>query len=150
MIQCQSSDYLFEKSLIDLPQNGCVITRSWVICMLDFFRVVTRIRYQKELVDVLCLDIKKAFDKVPHNLIINRLQSTEFTNLLSEWIKSFLTSRYWMVKINSTTSIPQITNGGFVQSSILRPAANALSHGIIIPGSAIDMTLPEARILVKS
>ena len=121
VIQSQLSDHLLKEELIDPTQHGFIRTRSCSTCLIDFFNEVTRIRDQKKLVIILYFDIKKAFDKVPHNLLINRLQSVGIINPLLQWIKSFLTNRYQITKINSTTSTPRPITSGVVQGSVLGP-----------------------------
>ncbi|CAH8292204.1 unnamed protein product [Schistosoma rodhaini] len=121
VIQSQLSDHLLKEELIDPTQHGFIRTRSCSTCLIDFFNEVTRIRDQKKLVIILYFDIKKAFDKVPHNLLINRLQSVGIINPLLQWIKSFLTNRYQITKLNSTTSTPRPITSGVVQGSVLGP-----------------------------
>ncbi|CAI2726366.1 unnamed protein product [Schistosoma spindalis] len=121
VIKNQLSDHLLKENLIDPSQHGFIRTRSCSTCLIDFFNEVTRIRDQKKLVVILYFDIKKAFDKVPHNLLINRLKSVGIINPLLQWIKSFLTNRYQITKIDSTTSTPRPISSGVVQGSVLGP-----------------------------
>ncbi|CAH8481634.1 unnamed protein product [Schistosoma intercalatum] len=121
VIQNQLSDHLLKEDLIDPSQHGFIRTRSCSTCLIDFFNEVTRMRDQKKLVIILYFDIKKAFDKVPHNLLINRLKSVGIINPLLQWIKSFLTNRYQITKINSNTSTPRPITSGVVQGSVLGP-----------------------------
>ncbi|CAH8675916.1 unnamed protein product [Schistosoma haematobium] len=119
VIENQLSDNLLKEDLIDPSQHGFIRTRSCSTCLTDFFNEVTRIRDQKKLVIILYFDIKKAFDKVPHNLLINRLKSVGIINPLLQWIKSFLTNRYQITKINSNTSTPRPITSGVLQRSVL-------------------------------
>lgn len=49
-------------------------------------------------------DFEKAFDRVDHQLLINKIESLEFKNPLLSWINSFLTDRIVTVKYENFTS----------------------------------------------
>ncbi|KAH9586010.1 hypothetical protein MS3_00000323 [Schistosoma haematobium] len=117
VIQNQLSDHLLKEDLIDPSQHGFIRTMSCSTCLIDFFNQVTRMCDQKKLVAILYFDIKKAFDKVPYNLI-NRLKSVGIINPLCNG-SSLLTNRYQITKINSTTSTPRPISSGVVQGSVL-------------------------------
>jgi len=49
-------------------------------------------------------DIKKAFDSVPHRLLLHKLQARVLDAYLLRWISSYLTDRTQAVILNRTTS----------------------------------------------
>ena len=48
---------------------------------------------QGHQIDVAILDFSKAFDKVPHDLLLHKLDSYGIRGSLHTWIRSFLTNR---------------------------------------------------------
>lgn len=92
--------------LFDPSHHGFIGTGSCSTCLIVFFNEVTRIQDQKNLMIILYFDIKEAFDKAPHKLLIIKIQSVAITNPQSQWNKSLLTNRCQGTKIKSTTSAP--------------------------------------------
>ena len=55
-------------------------------------------------VDVIYVDFKKAFDKVPHERLVMKLKAYGITSKLLNWIHSFLKGRKQRVTINGFKS----------------------------------------------
>ena len=55
-------------------------------------------------VDVLVLDFSKAFDIMPHQRLILKLQHYEITESTKNWIEAFLSSHTPQVVINGSSS----------------------------------------------
>ena len=68
------------------------------------------------------LDIRKAFDSINHNILVNKLE-TQFgiSNNELKWFKSYLTNREQVCAINGHLSSPQKIICGIPQGSILGP-----------------------------
>lgn len=54
----------------------------------------------------LFLDLRKVFDCVNHNILINKMQAMGFDPSIIKWTASFLTNRIQTVKVNNVTSEP--------------------------------------------
>ncbi|CAH8868789.1 unnamed protein product [Trichobilharzia szidati] len=121
VIKDQMSDYFLKHKLINQSQHGFLEKRSCVTCHIDFFNEVTYRRDRRELVIILYFDIRKAFDRVPHSLLVSRLCSLGIRNPLHNWIKSFLSDRNQTTKIGSMTSRPRPISSGVIQGSVLGP-----------------------------
>ena len=67
------------------------------------------------------LDLKKAFDTVDHELLIDKLKSYGINNAELKWFVSYLSERSQVVHINATQSDPMNINIGIPQGSILGP-----------------------------
>jgi len=57
-------------------------------------------------IDAIYTDYEKAFDKVPHRHLINKIASfgLPLPSMITEWIKAFLSDRQYKVRINSKFS----------------------------------------------
>jgi hypothetical protein len=51
-------------------------------------------------IDILYIDLKKAFDSVPIPFLIHKLHKYGIRGKILNWIKNFLTGRSFMVKID--------------------------------------------------
>ena len=71
--------------------------------------------------DAVFLDFRKAFDKVPHNKLIQKLKSYGINDIFIKWISAFLKNRKQMVVIDGHSSKPLHVPSGVPQGSVLGP-----------------------------
>ena len=71
--------------------------------------------------DVICMDIAKAFDTVPHNRLKLKLQWYGITGITFQWISSFLAMRHQRVVIDNTFSSLTSVTSGVPQGTVLGP-----------------------------
>ena len=69
----------------------------------------------------LLTDLSKAFDCLPHDIIIAKLHAYGFDKALLRHMYSYLTDRYQRVKINNFYSLWSLIKHGVPQGSILDP-----------------------------
>ena len=69
----------------------------------------------------LLTDLSKAFDCLPHDLIIAKLHAYGFDKVSLRLMHSYLTDRYQRVKINNSYSLWSLIKHGVPQGSILGP-----------------------------
>ena len=72
-------------------------------------------------VDVIYLDFAKAFDKVDHGILLNKLKKIGINGKICVWIDNFLSNRQQCVAVNGTTSSEAHERSGIPQGSVLGP-----------------------------
>ena len=75
----------------------------------------------RKYVGAVLMDLSKAFDCMPHNLLLAKLQAYGLSNEAITLMRSYLTGRRQRVKIGSTTSAWLEIQKGVPQGSILGP-----------------------------
>ncbi len=89
--------------------------------MLTFHNDLFTVHDITRLLDIVHLDFRKAFDKVPHNKLMFKVNQLGIAGNVHNWIENWLSNRKQRVVINGTTSdwVPVIN--GVLQGSVLRP-----------------------------
>ena len=62
--------------------------------------IITSSLDHRSPVDVIYLDLQKAFDSVPHNRLLLKIESYGISGKFLGWIKSFLSNREQCVVLN--------------------------------------------------
>ena len=74
-----------------------------------------------EQIDAVLLDFSKAFDKVPHQRLLLKLQHYGIRGHLLSWIESFLTGRSQKVLVEGKSSSSVPVASGVPQGTVLGP-----------------------------
>ena len=82
---------------------------------------INRIIDNRGQVDVIFLDLSKAFDSVSHPHLISKMESFGFTGPLLQWFKDYLNNRTQSTVINNHKSESANVLSGVPQGSILGP-----------------------------
>ena len=116
-------NHLKANNFLNPNQHGFVPGKSCVTLLadvLDDWFMSLNMRDIKQ-VDVVTLDWCKAFDRVPHARLVDKLFCVYIRGNLQSWIRSFLTSRFQVVAYKGRLSdlVPVIS--GVIQGSVIGP-----------------------------
>ena len=121
LIRDEMLNFLNEWDLISKSQHGFVPARSCITNLLETFDTLTTALANNHEVVLLLLDFAKAFDKVCHELLTQKLKTFGFDNLLINWITSFLANRKQRVMLGKAMSDWCQVLSGVPQGSVLGP-----------------------------
>ena len=129
-IPCKIMEAILKKNIVKhldvnelllTSQHGFRSNRSTTTSLLSFFEDITAEHDEGNNVDLLYLDFAKAFDKVPHLRLIQKLIAHGIKGQILEWIKSWLRDRQQKTVLNGESSQWSNILSGVVQGSVLGP-----------------------------
>ena len=113
--------HIHSLNLISPYQHGFMRGRSTTTNLLYSLEDWGKLDDEHRGIDVILLDLSKAFDTVPHNLLKAKLNSLGIGGPLLRWISDYLNNRLIRVKVNGELSDPSPVRAGVPQGSILGP-----------------------------
>ena len=78
--------------------------RSCLTNLISFYDKVTRVVVEGKAVDVVYLDFSKAFDTVPHNILMEKLAAYVLDRHMLCWVKHWLDGWAQSVVVNGVKS----------------------------------------------
>ena len=93
IVQCSVTKHFDPHHILNDDQHGFRKMRSCESQILATVHDIAKNLALGDQVDVILLDFSKAFDKVPHQRLLHKLQYHGVGNKTLKWIKSFLTDR---------------------------------------------------------
>jgi len=121
IITSNLAKFLEDNHLFNKDQFGF---RKHLSCELQLQRVCQDIAFildNNEEADLIFLDFSKAFDKVPHHLLLQKLKSYGIQDDIVNIVTSFLTGRTQKVVLDGYSSNPVAVSSGVPQGSVLGP-----------------------------
>ena len=107
---------------IDPCQFGCVKKSSTVHALVQLMHeCFNSTDGARAFVRVLLLDYTKAFDRINHQLLIDKLKDYKVSPIIIDWIASFLSDRKQQVRLGSIISSQSTPKGGVPQGTLLGP-----------------------------
>lgn len=114
-------DFFEKQDLYTTCQHGFRRARSCVSQLLEVVDDFSSLVDQGQSFDVIYLDFKKAFDSVPHQRLLLKLQAYGITGNILLWIEDFLLNRVQTVKVGNDYSESSPVLSGIPQGSVLGP-----------------------------
>ena len=143
--------YLEDEKMITEKQFGFRKGRSCVTNLLSFYsRVIDGVQERDGWIDAIYLDLKKAFDKVPHKSLLWKLEYEGGLNGATlRWMKDYLQGREMRTVIKDTNSSWREVTSGVPQGSVLAPIMfqvyiNDMTRGIT---SYVNLFADDAKLM---
>ena len=110
-----------DNKLFAACQHGFRRKRSCVSQLLEVMEDLVTMIENKDTVDIIYLDFRKAFDTVLHVRLLKKLEAYGIVGKLLNWTRDFLSNRKQRVRVGDCMSTEKDITSGIPQGSILGP-----------------------------
>lgn len=107
--------------LLEPSQHGFLPRRSTVTNLFEYASYLNDHFDRRDQIDILYIDISKAFETISHNILFFKLAAFKITGNLQSWFISYLSCRPNFVVFNGAKAEEFCPSSGVPQGSILGP-----------------------------
>jgi hypothetical protein len=113
--------YLEANNKLSNKQHGFRKNFSTVTQLVEFDRDVVNALNDRNVIDCIFLDFSKAFDRVPHDILVEKMVSLGIDLNIVHWIQNFLSQRKQFVTVDDAYSSMCEVKSGVPQGSVVSP-----------------------------
>lgn len=100
LFKSRLNSFLKDSNLISEHQHGFTLGKSTDTASSSILNFIQSKTHNKNYVLINFLDISRAFDSVPHSLLLHKLDKLGFRSGTNDWLKSYFENREQVVEIN--------------------------------------------------
>ncbi|CAL4251641.1 unnamed protein product [Meganyctiphanes norvegica] len=105
--------HLIEQNLLNPGQHGFVPGRSTKTQLLQHYCDIFETLSEGTRIDTIFLDFAKAFDKVDHDILLQKVAKHKIKGKIGLWLQEFLNNRKYRVVANGEMSdVQDVLSGG--------------------------------------
>ena len=121
IVHDQIIDYLAQYNFLYRYQSGFKIKHSTYLCLSYLNEKILKVFDNGLFTGMILIDLRKAFDNIDHNILLQKLKAIDFCDDTVNWFHSHLTNRVILVSMENRHSSISKISCGVPQGSILDP-----------------------------